>query len=223
MALVHASPTPKLAASIHMIWITFYFLLHPGEYCQAADNHPHCLGHVTFTLGHQKLNTHSASELDLYHATNGSLTFDNQKNRERGEIIGHACSGHSTACPVYALSHRCIALLHAGGTVSTPLCTYHRGTRHATLSSNDLTTLLRNSAQALPGLGFTAPDINACSLRVGRAMALLCGKVDADTIHLLGRWKLDAMFQYLHAQALPHSSPGLHHAHAWKLHSTTWD
>ena len=34
-------------------------------------------------------------------------------------------------------------------------------------------------------------------------MALLCGKVDADTIRLLGRWKSDAMIWYLHAQAIP--------------------
>ena len=34
-------------------------------------------------------------------------------------------------------------------------------------------------------------------------MALLCGKVDADTIRLLGRWKSDAMIRYLHAQAIP--------------------
>ena len=107
-ALVHASPTPKLAASINMIWIAFYFLLRPGEYCQAADNHPLCLGHVTFTIGHQKPNTHTMSKSDLFRATNASLTFDNQKNRKRGEVIGHARSGHSTACPVYALSHRCI-------------------------------------------------------------------------------------------------------------------
>ena len=34
-------------------------------------------------------------------------------------------------------------------------------------------------------------------------MALLCGKVDKDTIQLVGRWKSDAVFRYLHAQALP--------------------
>ena len=34
-------------------------------------------------------------------------------------------------------------------------------------------------------------------------MALLCGKVDADTICLVGHWKSDTMFRYLHAQALP--------------------
>ena len=34
-------------------------------------------------------------------------------------------------------------------------------------------------------------------------MALLCGKVDKNTIQLVGRWKSDAVFRYLHAQALP--------------------
>ena len=126
MALVHASPTPKLTASINMIWIAFYFLLHPGEYYQATDNHPLCLGHVTFTIRHQKLNTYTMLESDLYHATNTSLTFNNQKNHEWGKVIGHARSGHSTTCPVYALSHWCITLHCTGGTASTPLCTYHR-------------------------------------------------------------------------------------------------
>ena len=34
-------------------------------------------------------------------------------------------------------------------------------------------------------------------------MALLCGHVDANIIRLVGRWQSDAMFRYLHAQALP--------------------
>ena len=34
-------------------------------------------------------------------------------------------------------------------------------------------------------------------------MALLCGKVNSDTIRLVSHWKSDAMFQYLHTQALP--------------------
>ena len=34
-------------------------------------------------------------------------------------------------------------------------------------------------------------------------MALLCAGIDADIIKLVGRWRSDAMFRYLHAQALP--------------------
>ena len=160
-----------------------------------TDNYSPVVNDVTFR--------HTASESDLYRATNASLMFNNQKNREWAEVIGHARIGHSTACLVYALSCQCIALRRAGGTASTPLCTYHHGTQRATLSSNDLTTLLHNSTHALPGLGFMAPDINGHSLQAGGTMALLCGKVNADTIRLVGQLKLDAMFRYLHAHALP--------------------
>ena len=34
-------------------------------------------------------------------------------------------------------------------------------------------------------------------------MALLCAGVDPDVIKLVGRWRSDAMFRYLHAQAEP--------------------
>ena len=34
-------------------------------------------------------------------------------------------------------------------------------------------------------------------------MALICGNIDKDRIQLQGRWKSDAVFRYLHAQALP--------------------
>ena len=34
-------------------------------------------------------------------------------------------------------------------------------------------------------------------------MALLGGNIDTDVIKLVGRWKSDAIFRYLHAQALP--------------------
>jgi hypothetical protein len=40
-------------------------------------------------------------------------------------------------------------------------------------------------------------------MRAGGAMALLCGNFDADTIRLVGGWKSDVMFRYLHTQALP--------------------
>ena len=34
-------------------------------------------------------------------------------------------------------------------------------------------------------------------------MALLLGGMDPDKIRIVGRWKSDAMFRYLHAHALP--------------------
>ena len=34
-------------------------------------------------------------------------------------------------------------------------------------------------------------------------MALLCAAVDTDIIRLIGRWRSDEMFRYLHTQAAP--------------------
>ena len=34
-------------------------------------------------------------------------------------------------------------------------------------------------------------------------MALLCPGVDSDYIRLIGRWRSDEMFRYLHVQAQP--------------------
>ena len=52
-------------------------------------------------------------------------------------------------------------------------------------------------------LGFKTKDIEVKRLQSGGAMPLLCGNVDINMICLLGRWKLDAMLQYLQIQALP--------------------
>jgi hypothetical protein len=38
-------------------------------------------------------------------------------------------------------------------------------------------------------------------------MALLCAKVDTDTIRLLGRWRSDEMLRYLHVQTFPLVAP----------------
>jgi len=53
------------------------------------------------------------------------------------------------------------------------------------------------------GLGFTAHEVSARSLRAGGAMALLVSKVDTDIIQLLGRWRSDEMLRYLHLTAEP--------------------
>jgi hypothetical protein len=66
-----------------------------------------------------------------------------------------------------------------------------------------VTSELKHAAAANRHLGIEPNEIAARSLRAGGAMALLCGRVDTDTIRLVGRWHSDAMFRYLHAQALP--------------------
>jgi len=51
--------------------------------------------------------------------------------------------------------------------------------------------------------GLQPSDVTARSLRTSGAMALLCANVDTDRIRLIGRWRSDEMFRYLHTQAAP--------------------
>jgi hypothetical protein len=53
-------------------------------------------------------------------------------------------------------------------------------------------------------LGIQPHEINARSLRVGGATALLCANIDPNSIQLLSHWKSDAMLRYLHITANPH-------------------
>ena len=55
----------------------------------------------------------------------------------------------------------------------------------------------------LPHIAYKASDVSTRSLRSGGAMALLLAGVNKATIQLIGRWRSDAIFTYLHSSALP--------------------
>jgi hypothetical protein len=195
---------PYEAGIMDMSWIAVFYLLRPGEYCKSADNKPIRLQDISLQIGHLKLDILHCPIEDLLRATSSSITFDDQKNRERGEIIAQARSGHRRACPTLALARRIRYLRSRNAPPNTPLCTVWKPNGRLTfVTSTAITRTLQVSAAALPHLGFPPEEVSARSMRAGGAMALLCGKVDADTIRLVGRWRSDAMFRYLHAQALP--------------------
>ena len=201
-AWVTLAPTPADQATIDMIWLAYFFLLRPGEYCLSSDNQPLTLRSVGLLIGTRRLNPLRDPAEDLLRATHVAITFDNQKNRERGEVVGHARSQHSLACPVLATVRRVLAVRANHASPSTPLCSFRaHKTMHVT--SGMCTTMLRSACSSIPHLGFDPSNIEARSLRSGGAMALLCGGIDKNVIQLVGRWKSDAMFRYLHAQALP--------------------
>lgn len=77
---------------------------------------------------------------------------------------------------------------------------FHAGSWHY-VTSNSITDLLRAAVRALLSSGLRAASITARSTRVGGATALLCGGVDRDRLRLIGQWRSDAMYRYLHCQA----------------------
>jgi hypothetical protein len=64
-------------------------------------------------------------------------------------------------------------------------------------------------------MGFEPRDVSAASLRSGGAMAMLAAGISKEQIQMMGRWKSDVVFRYLHPQALPvrdaYATRMLHH------------
>lgn len=195
--------------AINLALLGFFYLLRPGEYLQSTYNNPLRLRDACLLVGHRRLDLLNCPVTDLARATHSSLTFDTQKNRERGETIAHGTSGHPWACPTRTLAR--IVVYHrfyGHGSLDTPLCAYWTSNhllRHVT--SSHVTALLRIAAAAAPQLGIPPAQVNVRAIRSGGAMALLCARVDKHVIQLVGRWKSDTVFRYLHAQALPLITP----------------
>ena len=71
-----------------------------------------------------------------------------------------------------------------------------------------VTKQLRLTVTAMGAIyGIQPHDISIRSLCSSGAKALLCARVDTDTIRLLGRWRSDEMLCYPHVQAVPLVTP----------------
>ena len=157
---------------------------------------------IQMWIGARHLTILTCPIADIKRTTFATLTFTNQKNGVRGEVIGHNLSGHLYACPVRALAGRLVHLCKARASPLTPLNAYplHHSWQYVT--AQHISDALCTSATALwPTLGFLPLDVSTRSLRVDEAMALLCAFVEYDRIRLIGRWHSDEMLRYLHLQA----------------------
>ncbi len=188
-----------------MIGLAFFFLLRPGEYANSpSDSTPFELRDVQMFRGQQRLDLAAASEAQLFTATFCSLTFRDQKNGVKGEVVGLSHSGDPLLSPTKILARRVLHIRSHTVNTHIPLCTYFTATSSKLITPRNITTILRDAVTFLgPSLGFLPSDVTARCLRAAGANALLCSNVDTDIIRLLGRWKSDEMLRYLHLQAAP--------------------
>ena len=197
--------TAHAGAAADCLITGFFFLLRPGEYLGTPRPTQFRLGDVRFWIGSRALDHMECPTADLLAATFVTLTFNRQKNGVRNETVGHGRSGHAHLCPVHALATRVIALRRQHASSDTPL----NAVRDAPTSpwsyvlASDLTTRLRAALHLHPDPAYSPADVSIRSTRAGGAMALLCAGVDSDRIRLLGRWRSDEMYRYLHVQAQP--------------------
>jgi hypothetical protein len=203
-AAILSATIDSLAIS-DMIVMAFFFLLRPGEYTATpSDTTPFRMCDVQLFIGPVRIDPATADEQSLWSATFASLTFTNQKNSVRGEIIGLGRSGDPQFCPVLTIVRRILHLRDQNAPPETPLAAYFFHQKWQYVSPSDITDTLRLGAAVLgPTFGFLPKDISARSMRAAGAMALLCAQVDTDMIRLIGRWRSDEMLRYLHVQAEP--------------------
>lgn len=199
----------------------FYYLCRPGEAyapsSKSCDSDPFRLCDVEFAVG-QGMHRADTIPLELLvHAHGVRLEFTTQKNCNYGEKIAHGLSGDVLLCPTRAVARLVMNLRLQNAPRTTPLHCTDIATK-LSVHARHITAALRHAARTIQATTGIDPDkLTARSLRPGGATALLCAKIDPDTIKLVGRWKSDAMLRYLHAQAVPAMS---NLARAMFLHGT---
>ena len=124
MTVARAGNDPFQLATADMITLAFFFLLRPGEYTSSpSDTTPFTLQDVQLFSGQRRLDLSTAPEASIRSATFATLTFTNQKNGVRGEVIGLGTSGNPHLCPVRAVVRRILHLRASQADPSTPLAT----------------------------------------------------------------------------------------------------
>lgn len=206
VALAHQEQTPVASAAAAILILGHFFLLRPGEYMGHPDDLLDTLFRlrdVTVWVGSRSLDHLHCPIPDLQAATFATLTFTRQKNGVRNETVGHGRSGHIYLCPVLCLVDRIIYLRSVHALPATPLNAYKppgsASFRH--IQAADLTRRIRAALALHPHPGYTSKDVSARSTRAGGAMALLCAGVGRDRMRMIGRWRSDELYRYLHIQA----------------------
>jgi hypothetical protein len=172
------SSTPDRHTIANLVTITFYFLLHPGEYTgTTSDDAAFRLTNIELHVDDRAIDPITCSDSDLYATTFMSLTFTTQKNGTKGEVITHGIIHDALACPVKATVRRILHLRDHKSSKTTPLASYFHKGKRVPIKAADVTTALRLATIAASHqTGLHHRDISARSLRAGGAMALMCEK-----------------------------------------------
>ena len=191
--------TQRELALTDLMWLAFYFLLRPGEYLHTTTEHAFRLQDILLRVADVDYSATTIPIPLLDQVTFAGLTFTEQKNGIKGEVIGLTPSGDPHACAVRALARRIQHLREHQARPDAKLYTYFdRQKRPHHLGSTHLTELLRLACtlRQLP-----TDTVSARALRATGATALLQGRVPLALIQLVGRWRSDEVFRYLHTQS----------------------
>lgn len=191
-------------AQVDLMWIGFFFLLRPSEYLCTRTQHHFTLQDVILRIGTQEFRGHTVPLAHLDRVTSAGFEFVEQKNGISGDIVMLGTTSDSYVGPSKCLIRRIRHIRGHTDAPDTPLFLFwdeHNVQRRVT--DRVLTQDLRF------GAGLLSLDNTLCTvgaLRCTGATALLNSQVPPDLIKLVGRWRSDEVFRYLHLQSSPLTS-----------------
>ena len=200
--------------------IGFYFLLRVGEYTKprfvirnrkkvrATRTIQFSVENIGFFKDGKVIPKSSPLHV-LLSCDAATLKISNQKNGRMGDTI-HQKSTNKDSCPIKALALRVFHILSNGGTEKNLLCDYFNNGNWYSITSGEITKLVRQSVRDLQlhTSGIDPDLVGSHSLRAGGAMALKLHKHSDTTIKKMGRWSSLTFLQYIHSQ-IAHLSEGI--------------
>ena len=182
-----------------------FFCMRSCEYskAQAQDDRKTkllCLRNFRFFANNKELDQ---KKDDISSASLISITFEDQKNREKNESINLHKTSDKTLCPVKSWAK---TLIEFG--LMREHHEFRRNNKSFQISNNNIKNALKSTVDTMQAfnLGFSGDDVGTHSIHAGGAMAMVLAKVDTYVIKLQGRWKSDAFMKYIRKQVQQFSS-----------------
>jgi len=141
-----------------------------------------------------------------------TVTFEDQKNKQKSDKRTQKKTGHKFLCPVrrWGSAVKRVLTTVPNASPDTPVCSVRTDSKKTKLiTSTNTRNLLRKVCKKYGGkrkFGFAPSEIGNKSTRSGAAMSLFLNNHSTAKIMILGRWKSDAFLVYIRPQVLEWTS-----------------
>lgn len=185
--------------------VGIFFCMRSCEYSETPRHEERktkilCIKNIRFFNNNSEVD-HSSQILE--DSSSVSVTFEDQKNREKFETITMYTNDDKVLNPVRAWSNIVKRVLsYPKASKNSQVNLFLLDNKHFHISSKNVLTALRSTVRTIGSkeLGFSHSEIGTHSLRSGGAMALYLGGCGEAAIKLTGRWKSDSFMKYIRKQ-----------------------
>ncbi len=189
-----------------LMTMAIFWCMRSCEYLQVNDQKDRktkilCLRNFRFFNNQTPIQLNSPFK---YEATVLTITFEDQKNREKFDSVTCHRTEDLILCPIKSSARLIDRILLSTPNVSydTQINSFSDKNKIIHLTNTMAIKFLRHAVKAMGSelLGFTPNEVGTHSIRSGGAMALCLSRVDQYIIQIWGRWKSDAFMKYIRKQ-----------------------